>query len=152
MTDIRITSGESVYETDFRIVANDLETDEGLESAVAISLWCDARAGSGDTLPVGETDRRGFWADEFIENGKIGSKLWLLDRAPLTEANARLAEQYASEALAWMVTEKVVASVAVQVSYENNVRLMSIQLARPDGRSLDVRYRYGINWAERFGE
>lgn len=149
MTEIRITSGASPLETEIRIVRNDIETDEGLESAVAISLFLDARATAGDELPEGETDRRGYWGDEFIENGSIGSKLWLLDRSPLTEPNLRLAEQFAREALAWMVTERVASAVDVQVSVVDGVRWIRVGITRPNGTDLRVRYRYGINWAER---
>lgn len=149
MTDIRISSGEVAFETDFRIVLNDIESDEGLEGAVAISLFLDARAGAGDELPDGETDRRGYWGDEFIENGTIGSKLWLLDRAPLNDPTDRIAEQYILEALDWMVTERVVASVAAQVSHDDVVRHLLVTLTRPDGTDLKVKYRYGANWAER---
>lgn len=147
MTDFRITRGAD-FGVDLRISRNDIETDEGLESAVAISLFCDARATAGDELPAGETDRRGYWADEFVGT-TVGSKLWLLDREPLTEPNLRLAEQYASEALAWMVSELVASSVSVQVSIVGGVRVVAVKIARPNAEDLRVRYRYGINWAER---
>jgi len=148
MTDLRITRGAD-FGIDFEIAKNDLVTDEGLESAVAISLFCDARATAGDELPEGETDRRGWWADEFIEHGTLGSKLWLLDRKPPTEPNLRLAEQFAIDALDWMVTELVVSKVEAQVSFADGVRSILVRLTRPSGADVRVRYRYGINWAER---
>lgn len=146
MTDWRITEGT---ELDLTVSSNDIETDDGLDQAVLISVFCDARAGAGDIIPNGETDRRGYWGDEFIETGSIGSKLWLLDREPNNAMTARRAEQFIEEALAWMVTEKVASSVSAQVTPDGNVRNLLVKIVRPDGSEAAVRYRYGKNWVEK---
>jgi phage gp46-like protein len=76
-----------------------------LETAAYISLATDARALAGDDLPEG-TNRRGWWADQFDPDGQvIGSMLWLLEDAVATPENGVRAEQYAQDALKWMLDE-----------------------------------------------
>jgi phage gp46-like protein len=70
-----------------------------LQTAVRMSLECDAPAQPGDVLPEG-TPRRGFWADAYDDDGEIlGSRLWLLEGAECSEATAARAKVYAEEAL-----------------------------------------------------
>jgi phage gp46-like protein len=80
--------------------------DDGLETVVAISLFTDAKATTADGLEPGD-DPRGYWADAYDdEQGlNIGSKLWLLEGATMTEANLREAEAYAKAALEWMIAD-----------------------------------------------
>lgn len=145
MTDIRITGGPAPYIPEITILANDIETDDGLDSAVNISLFCDAQADPSDVLPDGETDRRGYWADEFEETpAKTGSKLWLLDRAGDSPSTRKQAEQYAKEALQWMIDQGVAKSVSAQVSSAGEVRFIDVTITRPEGAA--VKFRYGLNW------
>ena len=71
---------------DFAIEANDLATDDGLETAVSLSLFTDRRAEDGDALPSGDADRRGWWGDDFpaVDGDRMGSRLWLLARSKQT--------------------------------------------------------------------
>jgi phage gp46-like protein len=130
---------------DLSVSLNDLTTDDGLRGAVLLSLFCDRRADPGDAIPAGESDRRGWWADEFTggTDGRIGSRLWLLD-GRISIPSLRLAEQYAREALAWMVEEKAARSVSVEATQEGGQLVLSVAIVRPDGR--DTRYRYGLLW------
>jgi phage gp46-like protein len=77
-----------------------LTQDEGLETAVLLSLFSDRIARQDDVLPSGD-DRRGWWADAYaeIEGDAWGSRLWLLSREKQTASVLRRAEEYASEAL-----------------------------------------------------
>lgn len=78
--------------------------DDGfdLETAMLLSLLLDAPAQDGDDVAV-DSSRRGWWADVFDEDGaQTGSRLWLLEDAVATDANCRIAEQYALEALKWL--------------------------------------------------
>lgn len=81
-----------------------------LETAVMLSLFVDADALTGDVVPEGVA-RRGWWGNSF--GGSIpGSRLWLLETCVPTTANGQRAESYAREALQWMVTGRLVRSVA----------------------------------------
>lgn len=94
-----------------------LTTDEGLETAVWISLFTDRRAGPEDAarIPKGAS-RRGWWADALRAPGAppIGSRLWLLDFSRVTPETVRLAGEYAAEALAWLVTDGIAAQVSAR--------------------------------------
>lgn len=72
--------------------------------AALISLATDRQAEPDDRLPVGELDRRGWWADAFGDE-KIGSRLWLLEAETASEESARRAAEYVEESLAWMVAD-----------------------------------------------
>jgi phage gp46-like protein len=78
-------------------------------------------------------DRRGWWADEFaaVEGDRIGSRLWLLDRSKRTNETVLRAKQYVREALAWMLEDKVVASIDVDVDTTDKALLIAVGLQRP---------------------
>ncbi len=82
-------------------------TDDGLETAVHISLLTNRRADPGDVIPGG-SDPMGWWGDVDEDDGYfIGSKLWLLSGAKLTPSNLRIAAVYSRDALQWMVDDGV---------------------------------------------
>lgn len=94
----------------------DIMGDEGLLTAVIVSLFTDARAYPDDPLPderVGvPSDLRGFWGDFLHDPASghqaprsIGSRLWLLWREKDLDAVVARARQYASEALEWLLED-----------------------------------------------
>ena len=85
-----------------------------LHRALLISLFSDRRAEADDELPFEDGDRRGWWAD-FINEFPIGSRLWLLTRAKVTNETANTARDYIEEALAWMITIRLATSIDVVV-------------------------------------
>jgi len=103
---------------DLAVASGDLLTDDGLLTAVVVSLFTDRQAEATDELPAGETDRKGWWADATLPRltgapDKIGSRLWLLRREKqLPEVVAR-AREYATEALQWLLTEHRVDGLTV---------------------------------------
>ncbi len=125
--------------------AKDLAIDDGLLSAVVVSLFSDRLANGGDELPAGEADRRGWWADATLPGGKdrIGSRLWLLRREKqLPEVVAR-ARDYALEALQWLVDEERVESLEVFASVAGPGHLhITVQLRLPRGAG---------GWQQTFG-
>lgn len=117
-----------------RDAVGNLDTDEGLETAVSVSLFTDARANDDDGAAAG-ADRRGWWGSQYLAaaNHKLGSRLWLLKRMSAAQA-LRRAPALAEEALAWLVTDKVASSVtatASRLSGRDNVLLLAIEITRP---------------------
>jgi phage gp46-like protein len=138
--DIQIAFNGSIF--DFVLAGADLATDAGLQTAVVISLFTDRRADAGDELPDGTTDRRGWWPDTLGEQtDRIGSKLWLLSRAKQTQETALRAENYAREALQWLVSDGIAKTVTVAADWvAQGVLRLQGTIERPDGSFLTFVY------------
>lgn len=122
---------------DCSLHAADLLPENELETAVILSLLCDARARDDDTLPDGGTDRRGWWADSIApeaDGDRTGSRLWLLSREKTLPEVLRRARDYAEEALAWLVEDKVASSVTVTAEMPRRGLLaLSAVITLPNG-------------------
>jgi phage gp46-like protein len=97
---------------DLRILNGDLAIDEGLSSAILISLFSDRRANPDDLVPP-DDDPRG-WPLE-TPGDRWGSRLWLLERAKATRENVALARAAALEALDWLIEDGIAESVDARV-------------------------------------
>jgi phage gp46-like protein len=100
---------------------NGLQSDDGLQTAVILSLFTDARASADELaaagLPVDQN--RGSWQDDYpeTEGDVFGSKLWLLARAKRTDETLSRARGYAEAALAWLLADGVAQRVTVGTSW-----------------------------------
>jgi phage gp46-like protein len=124
----------------------DLERDDGMETAVIISLFTDRRASAEQIPPeYPQDDLRGYWGDIISASAtdQTGSLLWLLAREKELPQTLSRAEQYCREALAWMVD--VSASF-----YSRGVMLLIIAIYRPSGQA--VRFRYNYEWSAQAGK
>ena len=120
------------------------ETDDWLASAVWMSLFTDAIAQQDDVIPNGEQDKRGWWGDTYAQR-PIGSRLWLLGREKQLPETARRAEEYAQEALAWLVDDEVAKSVSVSATWVRRGQLLlESEILKHDGS----RHRYQHIWSE----
>lgn len=102
---------------DLALAATDLQSDEGLESAVIISLFTDRRANDDDAMPDGSNDMRGYWGDVYpdVTDDLIGSRLWLLWREKITQSLLVRVEEYARESLQWLLDDEVASQVDISV-------------------------------------
>jgi phage gp46-like protein len=119
-----------------------LAEDEGLGTAVLLSLFLDRRAAEDDDLPDAAAldARRGWIGDALAMPGgedlsdRIGSRLWLLCRAKQLPETLRLAEDYATEALAWLVADGLAADVTVAAEWiATGVMALSVRITPPAG-------------------
>lgn len=111
-----------------------------LARAVAISLFAWRRARPDDRLPG--TTRNGWWGDTWpdVEGDRIGSRLWLLSREVLSQDVLLRAEEYAREALAWLVEDGIAAGVSVSATRLGLDKMeIATQITQPDGSSTDIR-------------
>ncbi len=119
--DLKILWDTTYFEGDlsFSIVDQDLEMDEGLATAVIISLFTDRRAEDDDILPDSNNmDRRGWWGDlvsPVVLGDQIGSRLWLLERSKTEQEVLLKTKEYAEESLQWMIDDMVAQKVEVDV-------------------------------------
>lgn len=117
---------------------------DDLQRAVINSLFCWRRADESDDY--GDS-RSGWWADTG-EDEPLGSRLWLLQRAKLTESNLRKAQEYAEEALKWLVDDGIAESVSVECERDGVDRLnMKVTVIRADGNSA-TGMRFEDVWGE----
>lgn len=129
------------------LIDSDLASDRGLTTAALLSLLTDRRAEPDDQPPSGDArDRRGWWADQFaaVEGDRFGSRLWLLSRSKRNNETVLRAEEYVREALAWMIEDRVVASIDVQIETTKTALLFAVGLQRP-GRD-PVSFRFAHVW------
>lgn len=127
----------------------DLARDDGLETAVIISLFTDRRA-SAEQIPVElpQDDLRGYWGDvsNATPSDQTGSLLWLLAREKQLPQILGRAQQYCREALAWLVEDLVATRVEVTAEFvAQGWMLLLVDIFRPTGSP--VRYRFNYEWA-----
>lgn len=146
LADLALTWSNATADADLSMIDQDIASDAGLETAVLLSLFTDRRADDDDVPPGGDpTDRRGWWADQFlpVEGDRIGSRLWLLDRSTLTGETARLAEEYVREALAWMLEDLVVSGIDVTIDTSTRgAMFIDVALQRPGKDAVSFRFAH----------
>lgn len=133
---------------DIAIANGDLAADDGLQTAVILSLFTNRPARADDVTPDGTTDRGGWWGDSLsdIDGDHYGSRLWLLRRTKLTDETLRKAKEYAEEALAWLLEDQVASEVTVAVSRLSQLTDglgFAVFITRPNG---PARQRYDYVW------
>ena len=123
----------------------ELTDADWLVSAIWMSLGTDRRAQQDDVIPNGSQDKRGWWGDTYRPR-KIGSRLWLLYREKQLPETLRRAEEYAHEALQWLIDDKVVLSFDITATWLNRRGFMQLLIVvnKPDGS----QHRYEYIWSE----
>lgn len=124
-----------------------LDAGHELETAVIISLFSDARAQPGDEklYAVDPRDPRGWWGDAYadVAGDRLGSRLWLLERAKSWGGLPLVAEGFCREALQWMIDDGVASEVDVVCFFPTGFtsRLdANIEIVRGDGSRLQLKY------------
>lgn len=111
--------------------------DDTLTNAIVISLFTDLRVDGG----------RGWWGNSFnSDDYQMGSKLWTLSRSKQLASVLDDAQRFATEALQWMLDDKVVRSYQVFASNPApSVLLLEISCVMPNG-STEQR-TFTANWS-----
>jgi phage gp46-like protein len=133
----------------------DILGDDGLLSAVIISLFSDRRAREDDPLPderVGlPTDRRGWWGDHVLEEDArdgLGSRLWLLAREKDLPVVVARALEYARESLAWLVAAGLAQRVEVSAERIGPGYLgIGVAAVPPGGTEMGREWRFGYDYS-----
>ena len=138
MQDLAFVQGEETI--DLSLKDNDLVPENGLETAVLISLFSD-RYIEKENLPPGIVNSRGHWSDSLNPNNdRLGSRLWAIDRVGKLNAPTRAGiEEAARESLAWFVEEGIAESVEVRATLVSGQRIdLNIRIRRPERSEDDV--------------
>lgn len=132
MADIKTVWNVDELHADWAISPGELANGDDFQTAAIISLFTDRVARADD--PYEDNDRRGWWGDS-TEQNQLGSRLWLIRREKLTREVALRSEEYAREALKWLVDDGVVMAVdaVAQIVYPNRLNLfIRYQLPQTD--------------------
>ena len=140
MSDIKTAAlpdaGATLGTFDWLVDGASLASDDDVQTAVILSLFTDRRAKDDDELPDARSDRRGWWGDAYadVDGDQIGSRLWLLARQKRVASTLQRAQQYASEALQWLIDDGVASTVGVQArGLPGDVLDLQIVIERPSG-------------------
>ena len=125
---------------DWQTGGGGLQDGNDLETAILISLFTDRLARTDDGIDG--DDRRGWWGDTNSEY-PIGSRLWLVRREKLTTKVALKAEDYANEALVWLLDDGVVTAISsnAQIVYPNRLNLI-ISYQQPTQTQASVKFSW----------
>jgi len=132
MSDIALNLVDNCF--DIEVINDDLAADNGLETAVAISLFTDRRV-SDEELPDLERSKRGWWGDVIpeIPQDKIGSRLWTIEREKVTVEILRRSEELCREALDWMIEDGAAKEINASSVYSSNSKMdTTIEIVKPD--------------------
>lgn len=109
---------------DINILDADLEFVNNFDTNLQMSLLCERRA---DDSEIAEPElRRGWFGNELSDTPgfEIGSKLWLLSQARLTQNTLNLAINYARESLQWLIDDRLVRDIDVEASISGNENIV----------------------------
>lgn len=101
----------------------ELVMEASMHTAVILSLFTDARAGSSDVLPLNQTHRRGWVGGSFVPRAgfrtvsDFGSRLWVIYSSKADDDPLEYARFAAYESLAWLIDERVVESIEVTAAW-----------------------------------
>jgi phage gp46-like protein len=124
-----------------------MQSTTPLVRSVLISLFTWRRANADDVLPA--NDRMGWWGDSFpVEaNDRIGSRLWLLSRAKLTQETVNQAREYAQEALQWLIEDGVASRIEVIAERQGLHQLaLGVTVYQSGGRA-PINLRFTDVWS-----
>lgn len=147
MADIKTAWSAGEQRGQWTVSSADLASDDGLETAVLLSLFTDAAASEEELAAAGLTNRRGWWGDAWavVAGDAMGSKLWLLRREKLTAGTVTRARQYVLDALAWLVQDGVADGVEVTAEVQGLDRLaLAVVVVRRDRPA--ARFRFERFW------
>lgn len=142
MSDIALQLIDGCF--DLEIKDNDLVSDDGLETALAISLFTDKRV-SDEELPSGHLSKRGWWGDMYpeVDQDQIGSRLWTLSPEKTTTETLKRSEDFAREATSWMIEDGLADAVNVLSEYNTSKQLiLNVDVVKPDG----ITSRFAVAW------
>lgn len=148
MSDLALIWNEASFGADLSLVGPVLATDDGLVTAVIISLFSDRRARADDALPQAGADRRGWWGDTLAADGReTGSRLWLYARSKALVSVLEDVRDAAREALAWLTEDGIASAVDVITERQRrgatDILALGVTIHRPDG---PMRLRFDAVW------
>lgn len=111
--------------------------EDDVESEATLAILSDARVDPSEVPPG--TPLRGYWADTLDPTGQqVGSRLWLLEQAEATPANAKRAEQYIREALKYLLDQKRLRAITTYSEIVDDRIQVGVELVKRNGQSIPL--------------
>ncbi len=146
----------SMEPADLHVSGGGYTEEPGLDTAIFMSLFFDARADENPTdLPSGDhvfgkIDHRGWWGVQLLRaagllgpDEEYGSRLWQFRRSKLTPRILEELTRATEEALAWLVSSEIATEVEVSVRVVVTGRADLIIVVH---RNQDVPVRFSFIW------
>ncbi len=142
LTDIAVSLDTASKLMDVTVFAGDVDTQNALVSSVLASLFSDSRAEEGDGLAEGE-DPRGWWGDTYADTAgdRFGCRWWVRRREVVTDEVARWFATTGTEALKWLVDDKLAKSATVEAFRDRshrNALALRVTIVKPDGSTIGL--------------
>jgi phage gp46-like protein len=125
ITDLRMQLTDQGY-YDLVISNGTFETISGFESAILMSLLAERRA---DNSEISQPQKRRGWIGNEMNdlvNSEIGSKLWLLAQARLTQDSVNKAVDFARLGLQWFIDDGYSERIDITGQIKNNSIILTI--------------------------
>lgn len=114
------------------VTDGDLTEEDGFDTAIAMSLFTDARA--PDNAVAIPEKRRGWMGnlESPVEGREFGGLLWLVDQSKLTQDTLNISVNYAQLALQWFIEDLIATSVVVtgEIVPRSGIRLKVVFTAK----------------------
>lgn len=139
--DIALTKSSVGY-YDISIYNGDFLKTQGFDTAILITLMAERRASSSE-VPVPE-NRRGWWGNPLIgfSDFEIGSKMWLLEQARMTQNVRNLAITYTRNAFQWFIDDSYLDNIIITANFDNEKKMtININFIRFNSKIFSIGYR-----------
>ena len=139
---------------DITVENGDLAAENGLETAVLISLFSDRFVPEVE-LPENIEETRGWWGDALSTPPEdlIGSRLWTFDRiGKINNETAIGMREAILEALQWMIDDGVAALIEVDTEVVANTQInFDVRIFRPEGDDIPFKFIWDAQELKRAG-
>jgi phage gp46-like protein len=133
MLDIKLNKDKDYWDIDFE--NGDFALTNSIDTALYMSIFCEKQATASQVSDP--LLRRGHFTNLFYEK-ELGSFLWFYTyQHSLTDITMQNARKTINESLQWLINDKFVSSVEVNVSKQNNTLNAEIALT---GSQENTRY------------
>lgn len=138
--DLALVPSDNVFDIAINPATGDFQLVQGFDTSIAVSLYGEQRA-----LPEEVSDaarRRGWWGNTTNDDPtfQLGSKLWLLEQARLTAQTINSAQNYAQQAIQWLVDDGYLPALTVTASGAGGTLTINGNLVRDSSSGTGVFY------------
>lgn len=138
--DLVLAKDETTGLQDISITDGDFTSLDSFDTSIKVSLFADERADSSEVQAAEK--RRGWWGNQFNDDDisfQLGSKLWLLDQARLTQDTLNSAIDISKNALQWLIDDGHANDVVVTGEFAPEGIRITVTIFRDQART-ETRY------------